>query len=100
MDCPTCGFANPSEAPQCDCGYDLSAGEPADFPGWEIGIVCLQKVAAFWSLSWPAWIESIELVILLTSGYSVDLPQDSMNEAAGVRASLDRARVAVPPVIR
>src|SRR5258706_150859 len=36
MDCPSCGLANPPEAPKCDCGYDFSAGKPADFPSRKI----------------------------------------------------------------
>src|SRR5260370_16315609 len=59
MDCPSCGLANPPEALKCDCGYDFSAGKAADFPGWEISIAWRQKVAAFWSISWPAWIDGI-----------------------------------------
>jgi hypothetical protein len=65
MDCPSCGLANPPEAPKCDCGYDFRAGKAADFPGWEITLAWRQKVAAFWSISWPAWIGSIGLVIWL-----------------------------------
>ena len=82
MDCPSCGLANPPEALKCDCGYDFSAGKAADFPGWEISIAWRQKVAAFWSISWPAWIGSMGLVIGLTSGYSVDLLQDNFSVIA------------------
>jgi len=82
MDCPSCGLANPPEALKCDCGYDFSAGKAADFPGWEISIAWRQKVAAFWSISWPAWIGSMGLVIGLTSGYSVDLFQDNFSVIA------------------
>ena len=82
MDCPSCGLANPPEALKCDCGYDFSAGKAAAFPGWEISIAWRQKVAAFWSISWPAWIGSMGLVIGLTSGYSVDLLQDNFSVIA------------------
>ena len=82
MDCPSCGLANPPEALKCDCGYDFSAGKAADFPGWEISIAWRQKVAAFWSISWPAWIGSMGLVIGLMSGYSVDLLQDNFSVIA------------------
>jgi len=82
MDCPSCGLANPPEALKCDCGYDFSAGKAADFPGWEISIAWRQKVAAFWSISWPAWIGSMGLIIGLTSGYSVDLLQDNFSVIA------------------
>jgi hypothetical protein len=82
MDCPSCGLTNPAESLKCDCGYDFSAGKAADFPGWEISLAWRQKVAAFWSISWPAWIGSMGLVILLTSGYSVDLLQDNFSVIA------------------
>ena len=82
MDCPTCGIANPPEALICDCGYDFSADKPNDFPGWQINLAWRQKVAAFWSISWPAWIGSFVLVILLTSGYSVELLQDNFSIVA------------------
>lgn len=82
MDCPTCGLANPPEAAKCDCGYDFGASKPADFPGWEISLAWRQMVAAFWSISWPAWIGSFALVILFTSGYSVELLQDKFSVIA------------------
>ena len=82
MDCPSCGLTNPPESLKCDCGYDFSAGKATDFPGWEISLAWRQKVAAFWSISWPAWIGSMGLVILLTSGYSVDLLQDNFSVIA------------------
>src|ERR1700693_2029555 len=82
MDCPRCGLTNPPESLKCDCGYDFSAGKAADFPGWEISLAWRQKVAAFWSISWPAWVGSMGLVILLTSGYSVNLLQDNFSVIA------------------
>ena len=82
MDCPSCGLTNPPESLKCDCGYDFSAGKAADFPGWEISLAWRQKVAAFWSISWPAWIGSMGLVILLTSEYSVELLQDNFSVIA------------------
>jgi hypothetical protein len=101
MDCPTCGLANLPEAQICDCGYDFSAGKPADFPGWQISLAWRQKVAAFWSISWPAWIGSLTLVILFTSAYSVDLLQDKFSIIAlggnlaffGIQALLTRRLV-------
>ena len=82
MDCPSCGLANPPEALKCDCGYDFSAGRPADFPGWEISLAWRQKVAAFWSISWPAWIGSMGLIILFMNGFSVDPLQDNFSTIA------------------
>lgn len=72
MDCPSCGLTNPPEALKCDCGYDFSAGKAADFPPWKIRLAWRQKVAAFWSVSWPALIVSMGLFSWLTSGDSVD----------------------------
>jgi hypothetical protein len=55
--CPTCGLLNPPGASFCDCGYDFNARKPADVPGWPIiSLAWRQKVAAYWSISWPAWI--------------------------------------------
>jgi len=82
MDCPSCGLANPPEALKCDCGYDFSAGRPADFPGWEISLAWRQKVAAFWSISWPARIGSMGLIILFMNGFSVDPLQDNFSTIA------------------
>jgi hypothetical protein len=48
-------------------------------PGWEINLAWRQKVAAYWSISWPAWIGSFVVVILFTSGYSVDLLQENFS---------------------
>lgn len=79
MDCPGCGLANPPESLKCDCGYDFSAGKAADSPGWQISLAWSQKVAAFWSISWPAWIGSMGLIALLTSGYSVELLRDNFS---------------------
>jgi hypothetical protein len=101
MDCPTCGLANPPEALTCDCGYDFSASKPPDFPGWQISLAWRQEVAAFWSISWPAWIGSVALVILFTSGYSVDVLQDNFSIVAlggnlaffGIQAVLTRRLV-------
>jgi hypothetical protein len=36
-------------------------------------------LAAFWSISWPAWILSVVIVILSTSGYSVDVLQYNLS---------------------
>jgi hypothetical protein len=82
MDCPTCGLTNPPGATVCDSGYNFAAGESADFPGWQIRLAWRQKVAAFWSISWPAWIGSVALVILITSGLTVDVLQDNFSTVA------------------
>src|SRR5262245_3674897 len=82
MDCPSCGLTNPPVALKCGCGYDFSVGKPADFPGRAISLAWRHKVAAFWSISWPAWIGSMGIVILLTSGYSIDLLEDNFSMMA------------------
>jgi len=45
--------------------------KPSEAPGWHISLAWRQKLAAYWSISWPALIASYSLVILLTSLYSV-----------------------------
>ncbi|MEO7144211.1 MAG: hypothetical protein ABI165_12010, partial [Bryobacteraceae bacterium] len=79
MDCPTCGLTNPPETIRCDCGYDFGASKPPDVPGWQINLAWRQKVAAFWSITWPAWAGSLALVTFLTSGYSVDLLENNFS---------------------
>lgn len=72
MDCPTCGLANPPEVLRCDCGYDFKATEPSESPGWQIDLVWSQKVAAYWSISWPALIASFTMAFFVTSRYAGD----------------------------
>lgn len=76
MDCPTCGLVNPPEASNCDCGYDFEAAHPPETLGWPITLAWSQKVAAYWSISWPAWLASHFSVILLQNAYSI---QDRFN---------------------
>jgi hypothetical protein len=72
MDCPTCGLANPPDALTCDCGYDFIARTPSEKPGWPIKLAWRQKVAAYWSISWPSWVASFIMAFGLTSRYRVD----------------------------
>jgi hypothetical protein len=78
MDCPSCALVNPPQALKCDCGYDFGAGKPAEFPGWETSLVWGQKVAAFWSISWPGLLGSIAFVTMVVGGFSVRL-QDNLS---------------------
>src|SRR5258708_2360894 len=82
MDCPTCGLINPPETAQCDCGYDFTAGKAADLPGWPIQLAWTQKIAAYWSISWPALASSALLVFLITKDYSVDRLLENQNFVA------------------
>lgn len=83
MDCPTCGLANPPGTSSCDCGYDFTASKPADFPGWPIiSLAWRQKVAAYWSISWPAWIGSLALVLVSTSSYPVNVLEGNLSLVA------------------
>ena len=43
---------------------------------WQIHLAWRQKVAAYWSISWPAWVVSFTLTILLTATYSLDQSKD------------------------
>jgi hypothetical protein len=78
MNCPHCGLTNPPEALTCDCGFDLKRATPFETPGWleapgsEINLAWRQKLAAYWSISWPAWVASLVLVFWLTSNYSLN----------------------------
>lgn len=65
MDCPACGLVNPPDVPKCDCGYDFVASKPADAPGWPIRLTWRQWAAAFWAISWPAWLGSLVIVPML-----------------------------------
>lgn len=56
MDCPACSLANPPGSARCDCGYDFIASHAPDVPGWPIELSWGQKIAVFWSLSWPAFL--------------------------------------------
>jgi hypothetical protein len=71
MDCPTCGLANPPEALRYDCGYDFAARKPSETPGWQIDLTWGQKVAAYWSISWPAWVAA-GFAVMLFRRYFVD----------------------------
>jgi hypothetical protein len=70
MDCPTCGLVNPPGALRCDCGYDFKARQPSGKLG-QIDLSWPQRLAAYWSTFWPAWIASIIVLILLTGHTSV-----------------------------
>ena len=71
MDCPSCGLANPPEALKCDCGYDFEALKPSETPGWQINLAWSQKVAAYWSISWPAMVGSFTIVMWVRSAFPV-----------------------------
>lgn len=77
MDCPKCGLASPPTALQCDCGYDFETGKPSETPEWATNPVWGQKVAAFWSISWPAVIGSFLVGRPLARHDSAGMPQHS-----------------------
>lgn len=56
MNCPTCGLINPIGAVKCDCGFDFVTAEPSETPGWKIDLAWRQMLAAFWAISWPAYV--------------------------------------------
>jgi hypothetical protein len=73
QDCPICGLLNPPDALLCDCGYDLKATNSPEKPGWQINLAWRQKLAAYWSISWLAWVvPSLTQAFLVTSPYAVD----------------------------
>jgi hypothetical protein len=65
MDCPACGIANMPASLKCDCGYDFQAVQPSAVPGWQINLAWRQKLAAYWSVSWPPWISTIVMAVLV-----------------------------------
>lgn len=71
--CPACGLMNPPGALTCDCGYNFDASKQVAFPGSQISIDWGQKIAAFWSISWPAWIATMTATFLLNGFASDDL---------------------------
>lgn len=77
MDCPICGFANPPEALACDCGYDFRSGK-RNLPAWEINLAWRQKLAAYWSISWPGLLVSYINIILVTALIPFDSLKDSV----------------------
>src|SRR5579862_3025948 len=70
MDCPQCGLVNPAAAIVCGCGWDFAANAPSELP--RINLAWRQKLAAYWAISWPAWVLSMSLPGFLTVGYTVD----------------------------
>jgi len=73
MDCPTCGLINPPEATKCDCGHNFETATPLESPGWPIDLAWGQKLAAYWSISWPAmvvaWTLAFMVTIVCTAGF-------------------------------
>lgn|SRR5271165_1286207 len=72
MDCPRCGLLTSPEVLRCDCGYNLAPDRIGYVPEWQIDLAWRQKVAAFWAISWPAYIGNLVLVMLLMNGSPVD----------------------------
>jgi hypothetical protein len=71
MDCPACGLINPPEALACDCGYDFKSVKVSDTPGWNINLTWSQTLAAYWSISWPAFVGSYIAVMIFTNHFSL-----------------------------
>jgi hypothetical protein len=59
MDCPACGVANSPETSKCGCGYEVVESESGERPWPPINLAWRQKLAAYWSISWPALIVSL-----------------------------------------
>ncbi len=45
--------------------------KPSEAPGWQIDLAWRQKLAAYWAISWPAWLASFTTALLLTSSHQV-----------------------------
>jgi hypothetical protein len=73
MTCPTCSLIKPPKAEKCDCGYAFQAMRAADTPGWRITMGWSQRLAAYWSISWPAWTGATVLGYLFLMKHAVPL---------------------------
>ena len=101
MDCPTCGLTNPPDAARCDCGYDFEKREASNAPGWEITLGWRQKVAAYWAISWPAYLASFVALAVPAStlpleglaGHAVGMSLTAFVTFFGVQALLARRLV-------
>jgi hypothetical protein len=70
MDCPTCGLANPPEALACNCGHRFQDDAFPNTEDWQIRLAWRQKMAAYWSIAWPAEIGWFLALAALTSRYA------------------------------
>jgi len=96
MDFPACGLANLSEAPTCVCGHQFEAEKFPEAPDWHINLAWRQKVAAYWSISWPALVGWLALISFLTDRNSVGTV---VNHAAGIALAGDLAFLAIQALL-
>lgn len=82
MDCPACGLANTSEASTSVCGHQFEAEKFPEEPDWHINLAWRQKVAAYWSISWPALAGWLALISFLTDRNSVGTVVNHVAEIA------------------
>lgn len=81
MNCPTCGLTNPPAALVCDCGYDFTSS--SDARGWDIRLAWRQKMAAYWSISWPALIVFFVAVGIMGSRSSTLMSPSQLGTVTG-----------------
>jgi hypothetical protein len=72
VDCPTCGLTNPAESLRCDCGYDFAAKAPDAVVGLKAELTWNQRLAAFWSIVWPAALVAV-LGIVVSAMFHADV---------------------------
>lgn len=73
MECPPCGLLNPPGSSKCDCGYDFKTSQPSETPGWPINAAWTQKLAASWSILWPAFFAVITMAYLVPNRTAISL---------------------------
>ena len=72
MECPTCGLGNPATTLKCGCGHDFETNTPTEVPWSEITLAWRQKVAAYWSICWPAMLFTFCTVLFSTLRYELE----------------------------
>lgn len=58
------------------CGaivYNFETRKAPEWPGSEINLAWSQKLAAYWSISWPAWLATYVAETVVTARYPVEL---------------------------
>lgn len=70
MDCPACGLVNSEEAAECKCGHRFEALAIANTEHWQPRLAWRQKMAAYWSIAWPAQLGWFLVLGALASRYA------------------------------
>jgi hypothetical protein len=85
VDCPTCGAASPAEDATCVCGHEFQSIRFPATPDWEISLAWRQKVAAYWSISWPAEVVWFLVLSAVNSRYAT--PEEVAQHVGSINLS-------------